>query len=290
MTITLELLNRLGAKDKYVQYFKAVYGDSAKLSDILTNPHFDLGFLHWCCEHFDMTENERALYCQACEITKSSSYWCSSKVANSSQIIQSTEITDSEFIFHSKKITGSAEVFNSEYITESKNIYNSSIVEKSKQVYKSFNIIQSENIVGSTMILNSNNIFESSNIFDSSEIIKSSMVSNSSFCQECEDIKFCLFCDGLKGAEYHLFNKPIDKRLFDIFVKQYADYFVGDLSFFIPSSASSFSLDHIPYVTRNPQKWYAEVSNFFWKWMKTLPGYDQMLIYNMTMLPKILLD
>jgi hypothetical protein len=36
--------------------------------------------------------------------------------------------------------------------------------------------------------------------------------------------------------------------------------------------------------------WYTSISEKFWKWVRTLPNFDSMLIYDITMLPEILLD
>jgi hypothetical protein len=42
--------------------------------------------------------------------------------------------------------------------------------------------------------------------------------------------------------------------------------------------------------TRKLDSWYYPISDKFWKWVHTLPNFDLILIYNITMLPKILVD
>ena len=139
------------------------------------------------------------------------------------------------------------------------------------------------------MVSNSKNVTNSFNVFDSSEIIKCNSVSNSYFCNNCENIKFSIFCNGLKDSEYCIFNKPIDKAHYEIFEKQYKKY-VCELLDFISDWPTGLSTNALVSPTRKFDDWFHPLSDKFWKWAKTLPGYDPMLLYNITMLPELIMD
>jgi hypothetical protein len=178
---------------------------------------------------------------------------------------------------------------NSDNVTNSKQIFYSSMIEDCQKIYKGINIVESINICNSTMVARCKNIIDSTNVFDSSEIIKCNTVTNSHFCQNCVNIEHCLFCDGLENAEYHIFNKPVDKNRYGIFEKQYQKYLI-ELLGFVREWPENLLVGIFNPPTKKFDDWYSPISEKFWKWARTLPGFDSMLLYNITMLPEILID
>ena len=98
-----------------------------------------------------------------------------------------------------------------------------------------------------------------------------------------------MFCDGLEDAEYHLFNKPVDKKYYELFEKQYLKYLTEALDF-VREWPEDMIVTASVTPTRKFDDWYHPISPRFWKWVRTLPGFDSMLVYNITMLPEILVD
>jgi hypothetical protein len=98
-----------------------------------------------------------------------------------------------------------------------------------------------------------------------------------------------MFCEGLENAEYHIFNKPVDKKMYELFETQYKKYMTGQLEFISNWPQNLVVSTHVS-PTRKFDDWYHPISEKFWKWIRTLPGFDSMLIYNITMLPEILID
>ena len=145
------------------------------------------------------------------------------------------------------------------------------------------------NICASTMVSNSKNINFSTNVFDSMDIINCNSVTNSYFCKNCSNISNCLFCFGLEDAEYCVFNIPIDKKRFEVIKEQYQKYQTELLSFVETWPENMFSNHTINTIVKF-DIWYYPIPQKFWKWVRTLPGFDPMLIYNITMLPEILVD
>jgi hypothetical protein len=98
-----------------------------------------------------------------------------------------------------------------------------------------------------------------------------------------------MFCIGLEDAEYCLFNKQIDKNLFDLLEKQYLRYMTELLDF-----VRDWPVDSVGKLnTKATEKfddWYHPIPDRFWKWARTIPNFDPMILYNITMIPEILLE
>ena len=163
------------------------------------------------------------------------------------------------------------------------------MINECQKIFRGLNINESINICNSTMIVRSKNVVDSVNIFDSSEIIKCNQVLNSYFCQNCKEIKNCMFCENLEGAEYYIFNKPVDKKYFEFFEKQYLKYLTEPLDFVRDWPENLLAAIRVT-PTRKFDDWYHPISKKFWKWARTLPNFDPMILYNITMLPEFLVD
>lgn len=213
----------------------------------------------------------------------------SADVIDSNIVVESQKISGSRHIFYSSDVIDSIEVVGSNIIKNSKQIFSSSIVTNSNKVYKSSNVNDSENIVGSTTIINGRSLIDSMLCFDCSEVVDSKSLENCFFCFDCMDSTNLMFCNGLKNSEYCIFNKPIGKRQFDLFARQYRD-FMTDMLAFAREWPNESAKAEAPFIHMNFKLWYDPISKEFWKWVRTLPNFDSMMVYNMTMLPDFLLN
>ena len=289
MLITADLLRKYKACDQGIRYVERFYPEGVDMIDIIRDRHINKEFLHWGREHLSNGPEELEAYCAACNIVNSDGYWYSQDVVDSKYVVKSKQVTSSIGIFGSNDVINSHDVADSESVLDSRQVFGSSMVDDSEKVFKGQNITRGINICNSTMIVDSKNIIDSCGVFDSSEIIKCLNVSDSHFCQDCKEIKHCMFCDGLENAEYHLFNKPVDKKYYELFEKQYLKYLTEALDFVREWPENMIVTDSVT-PTRKFDDWYHPISSRFWKWVRTLPGFDSMLIYNITMLPEILVD
>lgn len=230
-----------------------------------------------------------AAYAEACKIVNSDNYWYSDNLCNSNYIVKSTKVSDSERVFHSSDVDKGNDIVNCDTIESSRQIFFSSIVNDCLRVAHSINIGNSVNVVHSQMVSRSRNITHSKNVFASSEIIKSDYVTDSYFCQNCKNIKHCMFCNGLEGAEYYIFNQPVDKERFEFLVEQYKRLVQYELVF-TSDWPENLIKAYTPTFTLKFSEWYKSIPNKFWKWVRTLPNFDSMLLYNITMNPEILVD
>lgn len=289
MLITTELLRKHKGCEQGIKYIERFYPEGAEIMTLIRDRHINKEFLHWGREHLSVTDEELAAYCEVCRIVNTDGFWYSQDVHDSKYIVKSKNIEGSTSIFESTDIIDSTDVVGSESIEYSHQIFYSSMVDTSKKIFKSQNITESVNICGSTMVARSLNVIDSSNVFDSTEIIRCSSVSNSHFCQDSKNLKNCMFCYEIENAEYHIFNTPVDKSLYELIEKQYKKYMNEPLSF-IRDWPSEMLISQYVIPTRKFDDWFYTIPPRFWKWVRTLPNFDGMLLYNITMNPDLLTE
>lgn len=289
MRITAEILKKHGACEKGILYIQKAYPNGVELIDIINDPHVEKEMLHWGRKSLNHTAEELEAYCKACNIVNTEGHWYCVDVRDSKNVVKSTDVKNCERVFHSNDVYNSFDVVNGDSVSNSSQVFASAMIDLSKKILHCANITSGENICFSTAIGRSKNVFESKNIFYSSEIIKCENVTSSHFCQNCKNIKYCLFCSEIENAEYYIFNQPVDKERFDLFVEQYIRFMDAELEF-SPEWPSDLSVAYAPSITRKIFDWYKPVQPKFWKWARTLPNFDSMMLYNMTFLPEILVE
>ena len=206
----------------------------------------------------------------------------SSDVIDSNVVVNSQKISGSRHVFDSSDVIGSIEVVGGNIVKESSQVFASSIVEKSHKILSSSNIIESMNVVDSMTIINCYNVMKSSQCYDSSEIIKSNGLDNCHFCLDCADSTNLMCCNDIGNADYQIFNKPVTKRQFDLFMRQYNDFMAISFAF-VPYWPNQSAIVEEPVITSNFKLWYELIPDGVWKWVRTLPGYDPSILYTITM-------
>ena len=289
MFITAEILKKYNACDQGLRYVSRFYPKGAEIIELIRDRHINKDFLHWGREHLTLTEEEQEAYREVCKIINTEGYWYSIDVCNSKNIVRSKSVKNSVSIFDSSDIESSMDLINSDNVKDSIQVFHSFMIDKSQKVLKSKNIIESNNICNSTMVVRGKNINNSFNIFDSSEIVDCNTVFNSHFCKRCKNIKFCLFCEGIENAEYYIFNQPFTKEIFELIAKQYHEHFTECLDFVQEWPSKLLSSNFTPIICKF-DTWYHSLSKTFWRWVITVPGFDSMIMYNITLFPEVLLD
>lgn len=289
MLITGEVLRKHGACQAGIQTIERLYPNGATVTELLMDKRIPKEMLHWGRKQLTYTEEDLGLYCKICNIVNTEGYWYSQDVSDSKYIIKSKNVIGSHNVFESFDVTTSMDIVNSDQVLDSKQIFYSSMIDQGEKVFKGRNVTESFNICNSTMVARSRSIIDSFNIFYSSELVHCEDASNSYFCKDCKDIKNCMFCDGLEGAEYHIFNKPVDENHFKLFEKQYLKMMTEPLEF-VRDWPSDFLSPTYFLPTRKFDDWYSQIPDRFWKWVRTIPGFDSLFLYNITMNPDILID
>jgi hypothetical protein len=292
MYITKEQLVHHGACGQGLKWFERTFPNGAELIDVINHKYASPHFLHWGYANLSTSEGERAAYRVKLKID------CGN---NNYTIYESDNIKDSIYVTHSSNVENSGYVFNSEDVVNSNNILKSKIVENSFQVYESEFVYDSHRIVKGKNITNSREIVYSDYVINSHHIMYAAAVKNSAwisdisfgltkrinnsyFISRGQDLDHCMFCSGLEGKKYHIFNTEVSsdeyeiikKQLFSI-LKDWKPEIVVDDEW----PEATIPLD-APRIQRNLIRQYAGLPDKFWRWVSTLPGYDPSILYSIT--------
>lgn len=232
------------------------------------------------------------------------------------------EITDSHIILSSfcidssSRVRDSENVSNSKYIAFSKDIKNSERVYASSNVENSHYISVSFNVLGSTEVKDSSKIQYSQNVFNSDEIsncyavysckeVEDSLgIFNVStgkeiyFSTDLENCSYCLFCSGLKDKKFYLFNQEIGSKdwfiIKELLLNKWSDEdknlykvisFEDDDKKWYGFKTFNYSAT-LSYVAQ--RDFFQSLSSKFLKYIRSMPYYNDWLLYQITMNPKIL--
>lgn len=233
------------------------------------------------------------------------------------------EIVNSSIILRSFYIDSSSRVRDSENVSKSKYVAFSKDIKNSKRVYSSINVENSQyinaspNVLGSAEVDDSSKIQYSQNVFNSDEIsncygvyfcrkVENSLgVFNIStgkeiyFSTDLENCSYCLFCSGLKDKSFCLFNQEIGLKdwfvIKELLLNEWSEEdkslykvvsFENDNNEwcgfrYLSKTNASFS-----YVAQ--RNFFQGLSSKFLKYICSMPYYNEWLLYQITMSPKIL--
>lgn len=284
MYITLDILQKRGACQEFIDFFAKHHPDGVEMLEMIERGHLPYHALHWGYKWLDPNEEEVVAYYKKIAVENSEGVDESDHITNSQIIANSSRVTNSHNIYGSQDITDCEYVVDSTFVYSSASTYSSNFVDVSYFVLGSQNVNNSNQVVDSSYVVNCHGVYMSNNIVDCHSIWNSSNLTNCGFCFDCENMTNALFCSNAKDSEYYLFNKPIDKARFDMIYSQYKRY----------SSLWMTLTDGWPIKRDYPRKLYdyrkhtANIPESFWAWVKTLPGYDPMVLYSITFNPRFL--
>ena len=228
-----------------------------------------------------------------------------SQVILSSFYIDSSSIVrDSENVFNSKYVAFSKDVRNSERVYSSTSVEDSRYINVSLNVFGSFEVNNSSKIKYSWNVFNSDEISNCYGVYSCEEVEYSFGIFNIStgkeiyFSTDLENCSYCLFCSGLKNKKFCLFNQEIDSK----------DWFIIKELLFNKWSEENKNLYKVISFEDDDKEWYGfKISNYsasfsyvaqrnffqgisskFLKYIHSMPYYNEWLLYQITMNPKIL--
>jgi hypothetical protein len=212
----------------------------------------------------------------------------STKVVNSDYVLRSDMVENSNYIFDCEDITNSNNISYSRVVQSSDQVFDSEFIYQSHRVSNSCNVTESDNIIQSNFVISSRDIMNATNVIESMFVtdLSPSYTKNINFCafiNHCQNLQHCLFCYDINNGEYLLFNKPISAREYDMIKMQMTNVLnKHELIFVKKWPIEQIPLDS-PRIDRNIEWQFAKLPEVFWRWVKTLPGYDPMILYGITM-------
>lgn len=291
MYITLELLEKKRACDQGRNWFSKRFPDGAELIDVINHKYVTDHFLEWGLATLDTSPEEKLAFYKKLEIDCGENNFTitkSKKVKNSKQVAQSKSVSDSYNIVKSEDVYNSENICNSKYVENAQVVFNSSYVYDSNYINNGVNVNDSNNIYDSNYIVNSSNIIRAKEIFDSHYIVgsqedKIKNIKNSWFIKDCENLSHCLFCQGLKDKEYYIFNQQSDEATYNLIVKQMKKI----LQNYSVKCIKDWGIEKIPmeenlYLHTDDQ-FYSKLPPQFFDWIKTLPKYNNLLLFTITL-------
>ena len=289
MFLRPEDLLKYGSCYQGYSFMSRYFPDGVELTELMQHKYMTDEFLHFGFDNFTTSDEEKELYYRLLNIqvdNPASIYHCRN-VNNSYIVAQSKDVTNSSHIKDCSDIDKGYYIMSSDNVENSQKIAFSSFVYDSAFVQSALNVTNSINIVGAKYIVDSSSILDSENIVNSKWLRRCKNAEDSYFCADCHDIKHAMFCNGV-GGEYLLFNKPVDPKQFELIKKQLLNL-LRDFEMLLMSEWVLDGLDwSAPKKIVNYNTQFAAVPKKLWTWLKTLPGYSPMTMYQITFQPHLL--
>lgn len=279
MYITLDILTKHGVGEDIYEYFTNKYPDGVEAMSVIKNSETPNRVLHWIYEWLDISKEEIEVYWQRVNVVDSEGVCKSNNVTRSALVVGSNEVSGSRHVYDSEQITDSHKVVSSQFINSSEYIVNSEFIDESHHIFGSKNVNGCSQVVDSVYIMLAHGVFESSNIVNAHSIWKSENLTDCYFCFNCHNVFNALFCEGISNGEYYLFNKKIDKARFDMILRQYKLY---STPFITLMSEWPEGFGQSPTKYYDYRKHTEKITDKFYAWVKTLPGYDPAIMYSIT--------
>lgn len=232
------------------------------------------------------------------------------EIVNSSIILRSLYTNSSSRVRDSENVSRSKYVAFSKDIKNSERIYSSVDVENGQYINASFNVLSSMEVNNSSKIQYSQNVFNSDEISncygvyscekveDSLGILNVSTGKEIYFSTDLENCSYCLFCSRLEDKSFCLFNQEIGLKdwfvikelLLNEWSKENKNFykvisFEDDDKEWCGFKTSNYSAS-LSYVAQ--RNFFQGVSSKFLKYVRSMPYYNEWLLYQITMNPKIL--
>lgn len=228
-----------------------------------------------------------------------------SQVILSSFYIDSSSIVqDSENVFNSKYVASSKDVRNSERVYSSTSVEDSRYINVSLNVFGSFEVNNSSKIKYSWNVSNSDEISNCYGVYSCEEVEYSFGIFNIYtgkeiyFSIDLENCSYCLFCSELKNKKFCLFNQEIDSRdwfvIKELLLNEWSEEdknlykiisFEDDDKEWCGFKTSNYSAT-LSYIAQ--RNFFQGISSKFLKYIRSMPYYNDWLLYQITMNPKIL--
>lgn len=232
------------------------------------------------------------------EITNSHIILSSFYIDSSSRVRDSENVFDSKYIAFSKDIKNSERVYASSNVENSQYISNSFNVLGSVEVKDSSKIWYSQNVFNSGKISNCYGVYSCKKVEDSLGIFNVSTGKEIYFSTDLENCSYCLFCSGLKDKQFCLFNQEISSKdwfiIKELLLSEWSEEdkklckvisFEDDDKEWYGFKISNYSVS-LSYVGQ--RDFFQGLSSKFLKYIRSMPYYNEWLLYQISLNPKIL--
>ena len=213
-----------------------------------------------------------------------SNYYNCQNIQDSNYIANSMNVDFSSFVHNSTDVSHSCDVYKSDDVTNSSQVFESQFVYNSDRIFNVINADNCVNVLISKGIYNSVNIYLCTDVMGGRELRNCDNMNFSYFCADSKNLKDCMFCVDLEDKEYHIFNRPVTKEKFDIIRKQYLRLMDNvELDYLREHWPQDMLIPELPNLFVYYNKHYLQLDDKFWRWARSVPGYDADLLYKITL-------
>lgn len=232
------------------------------------------------------------------EITNSHVILSSFYIDSSSRVRDSERVSNSKYVAFSKDVKNSERVYSSINVENSQYLKNSLNVLSSAEINDSLKIRYSQNVFNSDEISNCYGVFSCKEVKDGLGIFNISTGKEIYFSTNLENCSYCFFCSGLKNKKFCLFNQEISPR--DWFVIKellFSEWSEEDKNFYKIISFEADDKEWCGFKTSNysaslsyvaQRDFFQGLSSKFLKYIRSMPYYNEWLLYQISLNPKIL--
>lgn len=277
MFITVDLLKKYSACETGIRFVERLYPNGVEILDLLKNKHVPPEILHWGAQFLPVSPEERKKYEEYVEINTSANCERSEKVFDSANVYYSHNVKNSNFIKFCRDIRNCDDITSTENADSSAFIRNSDFIQSSQKIINGKNIFDCVNVINSSGINRSTNISNCRDISSCDKLWSSTGCKYSGFSSFLTDCEKVLFCTGLKYQACQLFNKPVEESVFQ---NVWDDYLARTsmAPIIIEKDNSFYYEDEV-----NPRaEAIFEITDSFRDWIKTLPNYNNFIMYQIT--------
>ena len=278
MFITNEILEKYNACESGKRLFNRLYPEGVEILKLLDNKHIPVEVLHWGAEYLPISKEEEEKYYKRVGVVNSTHCFMSSKIENSNYIYKSVDVNDSKLVKLSQNIVDSKKITSSQAVRVSERVNNSISIDHSNLIVNSKNISKSSNIANSSDLNYCFNIFNGKNLSNCDTMYNSSLCEDSGFSSFLIGCYKVLFCSQLNQSSFMLFNKPISKTIFD---EVWAQYKLMEKEIEVIEEGKEIFYNGTA-ITRFDTM-FKKLGEDFKNWVKTLPNYDNFVMYQITL-------
>lgn len=286
MFVTNDILEKYKACESGKRLFNKIYPNGVDISTLLDNKHIPFEVLHWGEEYLPVSKEELKKYYERVNVINSTYCKKSNDVINSRYIFKSYNIKESEVINLSSNIKNSRVITNCQYVDDSLSINTSNYIRNCTLVADSKNVNNSNNIAKSSEINFCDNLFNCVNLKNCNTVYNSSFCTLSCFSSFLTECTRVLFCTSIEHKNDMLFNKSIPSEVFYNVYKEFKKRIKEEKIELIILLQPLFSFYSNCEVQSNFQKMFQYLSNDFKEWIKTLPNYNNFIMYEITFNPE----
>ena len=245
-------------------------------------------FIYWAYLHLNYDNNELEKIKEVLDIDTSEYIFESFKIFNSQFVCRSQDVYKSKFIYSCDSVKDSLCVQNGKIIINGYNIINGSNIEHSSYTINSIKIKACTDVYQCKDCDSCYGIADSIGLKDCMGVYKSENCTYTYYSQNLKNCKYCLFCDGIVGKEFHIFNREVDRKDFFIIFSIFSNYMTRQ----VLQNVKVFKTEKnsLSYgVGAKMINFYKNLSDTIVQKIKELPYYNAKIAFDITLNNKFLI-